>query len=581
MSRSGVSDSPFPFAVIGYRAPSGRVRADAAEAALAAALPGTSRLAAGNGTRVHAPPSARQVGGRWIIGEYHGALSAAPPLADLTAQGWGRYVAIDVAPDLTVLRDPSGAVPVWLLVDHELALFASTVTPTLARAAGFHLSIDDRALAHALAHPSATAHLSFLEGVERLTAGEIASWSDGRIVRRTAWSPAPIAVRAQRRSEVDARAGLVDAVTQAAETIAGSTRGPLLLELSGGFDSSIVMGAIAAVGAARRTTALNLASRQAPVDERSYARAVAERAGVPLREAWLDAETIDIAELERRPQPPEPLNFALDLSHNRVLADEVVAVGAEVVLTGQGGDAVFFQMATPLVGVDLVRLEGWRALSGAAGWAAAHRARTTLWAIAALALKDRFGTITPPTFPPALLTPEAAGGIDPARLRHPWARDGVCLPPAKALQIDALANCQLFVGPTIGSGTARQRHPLLSQPLVELCLQLPVPQLADGPLDRALARRAFAPWLPSCVQNRRGKGEAAGHYNRAVVRNLGTLRRLLLDGYLVERGLLDRDRVDELLSENALLWREDYRLLLVTVSLELWARWWRTQSRSQ
>ena len=117
-------------------------------------------------------------------------------------------------------------------------------------------------------------------------------------------------------------------------------------------------------------------------------------------------------------------------------------------------------------------------------------------------------------------------------------------------------------------------HPLLSQPVVELCLAIPTYDLAHGPIDRALAREAFDRWLPSEIASRSTKGDASAYYNRAVVENLAFLRSFLIDGLLVERRILDVQAVAALADEDRLMQSSDYGGLVVAASLEAWARAW-------
>ncbi|MFN3631183.1 MAG: asparagine synthase-related protein, partial [Casimicrobiaceae bacterium] len=91
-------------------------------------------------------------------------------------------------------------------------------------------------------------------------------------------------------------------------------------------------------------------------------------------------------------------------------------------------------------------------------------------------------------------------------------------------------------------------HPLFSQPLVELCLRLPTYLLAHGGRGRALARNAFATDLPPQVANRRSKGGMEEHITAVLHANIDFVRGLLLEGELSRRGMLDRPKVEQLLS---------------------------------
>lgn len=91
-------------------------------------------------------------------------------------------------------------------------------------------------------------------------------------------------------------------------------------------------------------------------------------------------------------------------------------------------------------------------------------------------------------------------------------------------------------------------HPLMSQPLLELSLQLPTYVLTRGGYGRALARAAFADRIPAEIASRRSKGGTEQHAASVLNQSLPLVRNLLLDGELVRRGLLDRQRVESTLA---------------------------------
>ncbi len=117
-------------------------------------------------------------------------------------------------------------------------------------------------------------------------------------------------------------------------------------------------------------------------------------------------------------------------------------------------------------------------------------------------------------------------------------------------------------------------NPLLSQPLMEYCLQLPTYLLIQGGRGRALARRAFADDLPAQVINRRSKGDMEEHVKAVLQSNLAFVRELLLDGQLAARGLIDRPKVEELLSGRPTTLSSAAGQIHSLVAIEAWlARW--------
>jgi asparagine synthase (glutamine-hydrolysing) len=119
--------------------------------------------------------------------------------------------------------------------------------------------------------------------------------------------------------------------------------------------------------------------------------------------------------------------------------------------------------------------------------------------------------------------------------------------------------------------------PLYSQPVLELCLRLPVHLLTLGGWDRAIARRAFYDALPQEVANRKEKGAIEQHLRRVVDHNITFIRELLLDGALVSEGVVDRNRLATALSGKISQTQSPPGEIIDFVCTEAWLRRWRNQ----
>src|SRR5262249_6488610 len=97
-------------------------------------------------------------------------------------------------------------------------------------------------------------------------------------------------------------------------------------------------------------------------------------------------------------------------------------------------------------------------------------------------------------------------------------------------------------------GDAQYLPCLFSQPIVELCLQIPTYVLTYGGWDRAAARDAFAADIPREIARRRSKGGQGRYTLDLMERNVDAVRDLLLNGRLVDEGLLSRPKLEEVLS---------------------------------
>jgi asparagine synthase (glutamine-hydrolysing) len=499
---------------------------------------------------------------------------AAAAVAWLFKQCWGSYLAVarnEQTAEAWIGRDPGGGLPVNVIEAGGVGVATDQLPAWLAQAIGRPTPINKVMLANALAMPLLTTHRSLLHNVFHVPAGAMLNWRARFGECRQIWTPSSSWAAGDHYPE-----RMRACVFAAAHAWAG-IHPRILVELSGGLDSAIVLGALKASGAGQNVAAINLATTYAGGDERELARAAADRFGIELVEFTVRETELDYEPTLEGPQPLQPNLYGLDPILEASVAGAAAAFDGDAIVTGQGGDAIFFQTPSEKVPIDLMRAAGPSALFSEAAFDAARRTRRSIWRMQWLMLRDRIVGTRADRMPVSLypLGVQARALIDPALGEHPWLNDTELLPPAKQTQILTVANCQLFNGPTRRGAVATLRHPLMSQPVVEAWLAAPTHVLSKGTQDRAFARHLFADLLPPSIARRRGKGETSIYYRRSLVENLDFFRRHLLDGTLVAHGLLDADKVAYLLDEQVMLWSEEARVLPSLASLEAWARYWR------
>lgn len=487
---------------------------------------------------------------------------------------WGSYLAFLRDPAtgmLSILRDPSGAIPAAVIGDATLGIVTDQIPRWLYEAVAGPPVIDWAVVAAQLHDPTTASHHSLLSAVRPVAAGSLVA-ADGTRAPRQLWDPVLIATRPV---PGDDRLGQHLRYT-VGDSVAALTRDHerLLLELSGGLDSAILLGRLSATHPGGPPPCLNTATMQASGDERVYARAAADRHGAMLTEAIVVPSEMDYGPLADQADLSEPRLYGADTTHERLTIAMAEALDASAIVTGQGGDAVFYQEPTPLVAADHIQARGLGRESWQTVLDSADRARSSIWSVlaAARAAARRHSFLTLIVHDNLLMGP-AARSAGPAP-RHPWLAEIEALPPGKRVQLQLLAACQFFRGPTARADRFTHIHPLLAQPVAELCLAIPSWRLSYGRLDRCLARDAFAADLPACIARRRGKGEVSTYYSHAILANLPFLRGLLVGGLLAQRGLLDADMLDTALSETSLVHRPDHRVIIAYASLEAWLRSW-------
>jgi len=155
-----------------------------------------------------------------------------------------------------------------------------------------------------------------------------------------------------------------------------------------------------------------------------------------------------------------------------------------------------------------------------------------------------------------------------------WVSVAKALPPAKFLQVSSLHHMVQVADSATRPKTMAVLHPLISQPLMELCLRLPVSLLSANGESRGLAREAFRDMIPDSIRRRMTKGSASGYFMEFLEANSETLAKALRSGALTELGLMDRDELERMTRRENLGIHGLGRSLLVTYAIEAWLRTW-------
>lgn len=481
----------------------------------------------------------------------------------LTQQAWGRYVAIlkgrDDAP--YVLREPMGALECLTWERDGVSLISSQLEPARPWSPE-HLSIDWAALGRLLADHATWSEVCPLANVVAVAPGVLRHGVRARQALRL-WSPSAVARTAAPATDPDALARVIDGCVAALSR----DRRAILVEISGGLDSAIVASSLAKAGAKVRA-AINYYWPEVEGDERAWAQRIADRCGFKLIASRREIMHLDGAKLARHALAPRPGLNAQDPDLDHDIGQQALALEADALVSGQGGDAVFYQMAHLALASDI--LVGKAAPSGRAASLAvlARRSRTTVWSLLARTLKP-LAKSSPPVPPPGFL----GQGLT-RRGAHGWIADRAGVSRAKQIQVRAITNCQNAFGDSLRSRAADLLYPLMSQPVIEHCLAIPAPLLAIGEVDRPFARAAFADRLPPESLARRSKGDVTVFFSKSLAASLPALRPYLLEGRLAAQGLIDPERLEPLLHPEPMIWRDSVGPIMLTAYLEAWVRSW-------
>lgn len=497
----------------------------------------------------------------------------------LISHFWGRYAAfIASARDdaFRVLRDPAGTMPCFEVEYRGIHSFFSWTEDALT--AGLPLSsVNWEYLAAQLALYALESRETAVAGMSQLLGGECLEIRGSRVRRSLLWNPHQYAL--DRIDDPNAAAAALRRTVRTCVRSWSSCYDHTLVRLSGGLDSSIIMACLARSSWDRQVTCVNYYLPNCDSDERRYARLTAAASARKLIEQEQDT-AIRLEDLLAMARSPKPTFYVECLDLYRFEALAARREKASVVFTGTGGDQLFYRTQVVLPAVDYARLHGLRPSLARRALDAAQLSGETIWTALGAAVRDgilsraadpRAGQAERETLVPRELMELARRD---RRFLHPAMQQGGPTPPGKLRQLRQFLYSLEYYDPLGAPDGPQYVHPLLSQPVIELCLRIPTYVLIDGGWDRALARRAFAQDLPDVITRRKSKGGSGDQYKVVLLNNLDFARSMLLDGVLVRQGLLDSRKLEEVLSGRPSRIVSSASQLHTYLGAEVWARRW-------
>lgn len=475
----------------------------------------------------------------------------------LIAEFWGRYVAFltDAASGaIHVVRDPSATLPCYKVQVKGAWIFFSDLA-SIAEWGAVRLSVNYDFLSANVLLPQFQKLMTGIEGVSEVLPGQVVSFDDDRQSEAFLWDPYAIA-RADPIYDPDRAATLMrEAIVDATGALSGGYRHALASV--GGLDSSILLSCLAATSGPGSVSAVNLVTPTPKGNESHYGRAAATHARVPYVERMMDPRRVDLRRMaEVAPQPNPMMMFDCTAPAGDIyeLSEDI---GADALFYGVGGDNIFFQIPYILSALDYaVEGRGRSSLPRVVMEAARYGRRSVLFTMREM-LRERMRPQPPfdyiynlvslsnqaPFINPDLLADgPRLDSLHPMLLPQPGALKG------KSAHILSSALLAIPYYDHWRPDHAIERIcPLLSQPVVELCLRIPTWNFVHGGVDRGLARKAFQDMLPPEVLHRTSKSTPDDLYEGVYALNRDFIREMLLDGELVRRQILVGPALEDLL----------------------------------
>ncbi|MDQ3569701.1 MAG: asparagine synthase-related protein [Actinomycetota bacterium] len=447
-----------------------------------------------------------------------------------------------VANTLLIARDPLGVRPWYQATSSRRHAGASDVA-TLVSLPWVDATVNERIAIEYLAAVEESRGETIHRGISTLRPGE--TWrSDGSRAMTSAhhrWELQPELEISWEDAAQRCRDALDEAVRCRLEVAEPATS-----ELSGGLDSSSVVGTAAMLG--RKDLVVGRLLFDGPrADERVYSDAVISHWGLPAVSAppWLptEEESWDLTRQLRRP-PPDP-NFTMFASLHRILLSNGRLNG----LTGLGGDDAFVASGIGPRVVSAVRL-GQRSILRELACSATRSPRRS-WAEL---VRPTLGYLAAPwrrSGPPRWVSATAAARAD---LRRPFRRHAERVTGIDAIDerignltsgYDAsILETRAIVTDWVGR---RESHPFLDPRFVKATYGLDPWWPTRGGHYRALQVEAFRDRLPATVANRRSKAEFSEVFWPQMLDD--TTLSGVRSGPLTELGWLDPEGFDALTAD--------------------------------
>ncbi len=490
---------------------------------------------------------------------------------------------------LLLARDRIGIKPLHYAVVGGRLYFASEIK-SLLEAPDVPRDLDLDSLDHFLSFLYTPRDRSIFAHVEKLPPGHFLTWRGGTIALEQYWQPP--ADEVYRGSEADA-------IRDLRTVLAGAVRShmvsdvPLGAFLSGGLDSSTVVGLMAEASATRVKT-FSIGFDVPEFDELEHARAVANHFGTEHHEFIVKPDAVSILDrLVRHFDEP----FADSSAIPTWYVSEMARRHVTVVLSGDGGDELFggYDRYVPhprVVAFDRYSPRAFRKVAALAASRLPHGARGKNF-LRHVSRDDRGRYLDAIRFfgadeKPDLLMPEVREALSPinpeSRLARHFARYASLPWPSQMMRFDAETYLPEDVLTKVDrmsmAHSIESRVPLLDNEVIALASALPAALKIKNGRRKHVLKEVASTLLPASILDRpkQGFGVPLGIWFR------GNLRELFADTLLsptaLQRGYFQPPFVRRIVGEHLAGTRDHTLRLWQLVVFERWCQQYLTAERT-
>lgn len=478
-------------------------------------------------------------------------------------------------------RSTCGARTLYYVLDNETLTWSSNLAH-LVRVTGVDLKVNDSyAIQYLVSQPPAD--LSPLANIGVIPPNRIIEFNDGQFTHsRELWNPSRfIGVRYGSDQEYEEQ--LRELLKEAVSVRLRSNR-PVFAELSGGLDSSsiVVMADHVLRQQSRPAADLKTTSciyeQSETCDERRFIQAVEERRGMETHFVHEQDQRITLG-LEHPEFTGLPNALHCFPGRYKTVAEQMKAYGARVLLTGRGGDHLFWSEpdGAPLVADELRSGHLLSAHRECRTWSQAMSApyyEVLLKRALPLALESRSssGFTYKAPLAPDWLHPKFHKEL-PAITPHFDGCENWRAVPSRRAQIVFIEHMLRYLGSGFFQeyGDMYVSHPYSHRPLIEFCLGIPVSQFLRNGETRSLMRRALRDLLPHKTAKRVGKGLLDETITRCICKQWAAVSDIS-NWQVCQKEYVDIDHIRQVLSRVRFGTFDLIGSLIRIFSLERWLR---------
>jgi len=506
----------------------------------------------------------------------------------LASQFWGNFVAFVIDDGHLgsgecaryVFKDPSGTLPCYFTEREGVQLLFSCLEDC--RRISLSFPVNWEFVRARAVHGFLDMQIPTLLGVSTVHRGECVRFhASGKFVSRSVfWHPSRFEDASELITDPAAASKALRATVRSCIHSFARHHSSVLAQISGGLDSSIVLGCLGDAPNRPNITCYTDYVPEAVCDGRRWARYASQRGAHRHIEWCRDPRDIAFRDMPRLSTTVEPASYFTHWQRGPLDRQMAAEYGATAVLTGEGGDSTLCATSYTFAADHCLRRHGLKAQTWRTALQVASRRDRTLWQVLAKAIRrEVFGAgkaderRRQASFNRLVSADLKKGMVAKGGDFNIWSGMGR-LPEEIRLRLGTLA-----FPPAFYDLSTSARHdapyavsPLCAQPVFETCARIPIDIHFDGGRSRGLARRAFADVVPVPILRRQWKDRPLRFFEEVIQRNLPFMREHLLEGVLARQGILDRTAVEQALEGGPTRSGAVSGEIFSHLDLELWIR---------